>query len=73
MRASICLLLLLGSLAGCDGKPQAEPEPPPMKPEDTAFGDMTKAMDRAKGVEATTLERKQELDSALEEGEGGTR
>lgn len=62
---------VLSCLAACG--PAADAPPPesaPMQVEDTAFGDMSKAMDKARTVEDTTLQHKEDLDRRLEQ-EGG--
>ena len=55
---------LLVLLAACTQKQ----EPPPVK--DTAFGDMVGTMDRARGVEDTTMQHKADTDKALDAAEG---
>lgn len=70
MRAKVGLLSIAIALAACGSKQEEAAEKPPMKVEDTAFGDMTKAMDRAKGVEATTMQQKEDTDRAVEAGGG---
>jgi hypothetical protein len=60
------LLVLVPLMLGACGSPSQEP-PPPVK--DTAFGGMTDAMDRARGVEATTMQQKADMDRALQESE----
>ena len=45
----------------------AQEEPPPVK--DTVFGDAVGAMDKARAVENTTLQHKEELDRAMDEAE----
>lgn len=47
------------------GGESEQPAPPPV--EDTAFGDAVGTMDRARGVEDTTLQHKQDLDRAIDE------
>jgi hypothetical protein len=69
MRATVGLALMLSVIAACSG-PQDEQGKAPMKVEDTAFGDMTQTMDRAKAVEQTTLQHKADVDKALE-SDGG--
>ena len=69
MRTTVGLFLLLGTIAACSSKQDEQAEAPPMKVEDTAFGDMTKTMDRARSVEATTMQQKEDMDRALEASE----
>jgi hypothetical protein len=70
MRVPLACLLLLASVAACGSKQEEQAAKPPMKVEDTVFGDMTHTMERAKSVEATTLEHKQAVDRAIEADEG---
>jgi hypothetical protein len=56
-------------LAAC-GSEQKPTEPPPV--EDTAFRDMTRAMDKARAVEGTMQQHKEALDRSLEEKENPT-
>ena len=62
----LVLLVLAVAATGC-GSESSQP-PPPVK--DTAFGDMAGAMDKARGVEATTMQQKEDLDRAVQEAEG---
>ncbi|MFO7189803.1 MAG: hypothetical protein DIU74_008970 [Pseudomonadota bacterium] len=63
-----CLMLAvflapaLAALAACNARTSSEP--PPV--EDTAFGELSSALDRAHAVEDANLQRKQDLDRALE-------
>lgn len=53
-------------LVGCGGSADVpEPAPPPV--EDTAFGEMVGTMDKARTVEDTTMQHKEELDRQLDE------
>ncbi len=55
-------------LSACGGEADApRSEPPPV--EETAFGDMVGTMDKARSVEETTKQRKEQLDEALEASE----
>lgn len=64
------VLLACAPLAACAERQEAEaPEPPPV--EDTVFGDMVGTMDKARAVEGTAMQQKQEIDRALDEAEGG--
>ncbi|MET0657562.1 MAG: hypothetical protein ABW110_05320 [Steroidobacteraceae bacterium] len=70
MRATIGVLLIASTIAACSSKQEEQAEAPPMKVEDTVFGDMTQTMDRAKSVEGTTMQHKEDVDKALE-ADGG--
>jgi len=65
--AALALAALL--LAAC-GSQQPPAEPPPVK--DTVFGDAVGTMDKARGVEGTVMQQKQDLDRALQENENPT-
>ena len=58
-------------LAACGGSADegGQREPPPI--DETAFGDAVGTMDRARGVEDTTLQHKQDLDRAIDQQETG--
>jgi hypothetical protein len=66
---SLAALFVASALSACGTGQDESREPPPI--EDTVFGDTVGAMDKARGVEATTLQHKQELDRAMEAAEGG--
>jgi hypothetical protein len=53
-------------LVGC-GESADAPEPTPPPVEDTAFGEMVGTLDKARTVEDTTMQHKEELDRQLEE------
>jgi hypothetical protein len=57
--------------AACGSKKDAE-APPPMAPTETVVGDQVRALERAKSVEATTMESKEAIDRALDESEGSS-
>ncbi|MGH8185481.1 MAG: hypothetical protein ACREUC_02880 [Steroidobacteraceae bacterium] len=61
---------LIVTACGSGGESE-QPEPPPV--EDTVFGDAVGTMDRARGVEDTTLQHKQDLDRAIDEQTTGER
>lgn len=61
--ATILLALTLGACA----EDEHAHEPPPV--EETVFGDMTQTIDKARSVEETTLQHKEELDRRLQESE----
>jgi len=60
--------LLSCALSACGPSPEEQREPPAVK--DTAFGDMVGTMDRARGVEDTTMQHKEDVDRSLDEAEG---
>ena len=64
----LVLLVLAVAATGCGSESSQPSAPPPVK--DTAFGDMAGAMDKARGVEATTMQQKEDLDRAVQEAEG---
>ena len=76
--AAVVLSAALLALAACshpDEHPNPLPggsphpsEPPPLK--DSAFGAMVGTMEKARGVEATSLQHKEDVDKALQEQEG---
>lgn len=65
----LAALLVAFGLTACGGGESAPKEP--MEVKDTAFGDMVGAQDRARAVEDTTLQHKQEMDRALDAAESG--
>jgi hypothetical protein len=65
-RLLAALLVVLG-LVACGSSSDSPKEPPPVK--DTAFGDMVGTMDKARAVEDTTMQHKEELDRALNAAE----
>jgi hypothetical protein len=70
MRTTVGLLCLVSGLAGCGSHDTPHAGAPPMQVEDTAFGDMTGTMGRARSVEGTTLQHKEDLDRAVEQDGG---
>lgn len=68
--------LLLAGLVAC-GAPEPEPQDEEEARElgrdtdETVFDDMIQTQDRARGVEDLTLGRKGEMDTAIEDSEGG--
>ena len=54
-------------LVGCGSAEAPDPEPPPV--DETVFGDMAGTIDKARSVEDVTLQRKEELNKAMEESE----
>jgi len=65
---SLAALFIAAALTACGAGEQPSREPPPG--EDTAFGDMVQTMDKARAVEDTTRQHKEELDRALDAAEG---
>jgi hypothetical protein len=59
------------AVAACGGSAEDEQREPPPAVEDTAFGDAVGTMDRARAVEDTTLQHKQDLDRAIDQQEAG--
>ena len=64
----LAAVLVSVALAACGG--EREPKEP-LDVKDTAFGDMVEAKERARAVEDTTMQHKQELDRALDDAESG--
>lgn len=64
--AVLSIAFVTAMLAACGSKPESAP-PPPV--EDTAFGDMAGAMDRARAVEDSLQEHKEALDRTLQQNE----
>jgi hypothetical protein len=65
-RSLLSLALVASLLAACGSEPKPT-EPPPV--EDTAFGDMAGAVDKAHAVEGQVMEHKEAIDRALEQNE----
>lgn len=65
-RSLLSLALVASLLAACGSEQQAA-EPPPV--EETAFGDMAGAVDKARAVEGQVQDHKQAIDRALEQNE----
>ena len=59
-------LLLLG--CGAAEESSESSEPPPV--EETAFGEMVGTIDKARSVEGTVLQQKEDTDRAIQESEG---
>lgn len=66
---SITAIMVVASLLAACGA-ERKPEPPPV--EDTAFKEMAGAMDKARAVEGTMQEHKEQLDRTLEQNENPT-
>jgi hypothetical protein len=63
-------LIVAASLLTACGAEQKPAEPPPV--EDTAFRDMAGAMDKARAVEGTMQQHKEDIDRVLEQKENPT-
>lgn len=61
----LAALLASIALAGCGG--DSEPPAPPQEAKETVFDDMLDAKEKARAVEDTTLQHKEDIDRALEE------
>ena len=68
---AISMPMLVGLLlCGCgSAEDSAADKTEPVPVEDSVFGDMVGTMDKARAVEDTTMQRKQDLDRALDGGE----
>ena len=62
----VSIVTLLGGCGAAENETE-ERQPPPV--EDTVFGDTVETLDRARGVEDTVMQHKQELDRRLEQDE----
>lgn len=65
---------LMVSLAGCGAPPadeqaEVEAEPGSQEAEETVFDDMIQTQDRARAVEGVVMDRKQDLDTAIDHAE----
>jgi hypothetical protein len=71
MKAPVKVLIVMAAalVAGCNGEvePQAEVD---AKERESVFDPMTDQIDKAKKVEAQTLQHKDDIDKALEDSEG---
>jgi len=67
-RRSLALLLATWLLPACGPQESVDSAPPSVQ--DSVLGDAIGAMDKARTVEDTTLQHKQELDRALDVAEG---
>lgn len=65
--SSLLSLALVASLIAACGSEQKPAEPLPV--EDSAFGDMAGAVDKARAVEGTVQDHKEAIDRALEQNE----
>jgi hypothetical protein len=63
------LLAVVAALLGACGSSK-QPDPPPVK--DTAFGPAVGAMDKARGVNDTVMQQKEDTDRAISEQDGSS-
>jgi hypothetical protein len=73
MRICVTIVMLSAALAlaGCGGPDEPEEEEPPMKVEDSAFGDLVGTQDKARdGANAAVDQHREQLKERLEEDEG---
>jgi hypothetical protein len=61
---SVAALLVSWGLAACGGGSEPPHEPPPV--EDTIFGDMVETKDKARAVEESMKQQKEERDRAID-------
>jgi len=69
--------LALAALMGCGGpapeeQAEVEPEPGSQEAEETVFDDMIQTQDRARAVEDVVMDRKEDLDAAIDHAEDAT-
>ena len=73
-RSAVCGLAFVW-LAACGGSPEPVDKEAARElgrdTDETVFDDMIQTQDRARGVEDLTLGRKGEMDTAIEDSEGG--
>jgi hypothetical protein len=67
MRSYLSLLATAILVTGCGSS--TPPEPPPVK--DTVYGDQVEAMNKARALNETSKERKEDLDKAIDANEQG--
>jgi hypothetical protein len=65
---TLAALVICGALSACGGGQEEPREPMPVK--DTVLGDAIGTMDKARAVEDTTMQHKEDLDRAMDEAEG---
>jgi hypothetical protein len=65
----LAAMLFSFGLAACGSDSEPREETAPVK--DTVAGDLVGTMDKARGVEDTTMQHKEELDRAMDAAEGG--
>jgi hypothetical protein len=67
---ALTLVSACGWLAACGSHDEPkQPDPPPVR--DTAFGDLVRAEDKARGVQDTVMKQKEEADRQLQQQETG--
>jgi hypothetical protein len=67
---ALTLVSMSGLLAACGSHEDAkQPDPPPVR--DTAFGDLVRAEDKARGVQDSLEKQKEEADRRMEQQEAG--
>lgn len=69
IRRMLAAFSLVCTLSACSPSPDEQREPPPPV-KGTAFGDTVATMDKARAVEDTTMQHKEDVDRALQEAEG---
>jgi len=67
---ALAVAALLAALAACGGGKQEPPPAPAPAAQDPVMGDMTRAMDKARGVQDTVDQQKQALDRQVKAAEG---
>jgi hypothetical protein len=70
MRRGLIVLLAASVQLGCSSEENASPREAPPPVEETVFGDTVSTLDKARAVEATVLQQKEELDRAVRQSEG---
>jgi hypothetical protein len=66
--ATLTLVSMSGWLVACGSHDEPkQPDPPPVR--DTAFGDLVRAEDKARGVQDTLQKQKEERDRQMEQQE----
>jgi hypothetical protein len=65
---TLAAIVICCALSACGGSEDESREPMPVK--DTVLGDAIGTMDKARAVEDTTLQHKEDLDRAMDEAEG---
>jgi hypothetical protein len=63
----LAAMLISFGLSACGSDSEAPNEPPPVK--DTVAGDLVGTMDKARAVEDTTMQHKEDLDRAMDAAE----
>ena len=65
---TLTLVSMSGWLAACGSHDESkQPDPPPVR--DSAFGDLVRAEDKARGVQDTLQKQKEERDRQMEQQE----